>query len=75
MLNNIDPQYSSKTIHHTQTTSHKIFDLYGSFLENKGTKDFHESMTQEYDIMYERSMKCCIEKNKPNVLQFPSRGV
>ena len=37
ILNNINIRYSDTAIEHNQATSHKISDLYGSFLKNKRT--------------------------------------
>jgi hypothetical protein len=62
VLNKIQIVYSQNAMKHEQIVSHNILDLYGSFLQNKNTRDFHESMVEEYDLLYDQLTKRCVEK-------------
>jgi hypothetical protein len=64
VLNKIEIAYSQNAISHDQAASHKILDLYGSFLKNKNTTIFHNSMIEEYSLLYDQLTQRCIEKNK-----------
>ena len=62
VINKIQIVYSQNAMNHNQAASHKILDLYGSFLQSKNTKDFHYSMTEEYDLLYDQFTQRCMEK-------------
>jgi len=62
VLNKIDISYSNKAIDHSQIASHKILDLYGSFLQKKNTIIFHNSMNEEYDLLYDQLSERCIKE-------------
>lgn len=61
VLNNIKIIYApSHLLTHQQAQSHKINDVYGSFLATKDTHILDNSMLEEYDKVYTKSLHDCL---------------
>lgn len=57
VLNGIEIKYNLNCCEHKQLASHNNHDLYGSFLQRHNTRDFKEYMREEYDRLYEDTLK------------------
>ena len=64
VLHKIEMSYLPNIFNHQQASSHKIIDFYGSFLRGKNSVELKESMISEYDYLYDRLLKNCLENSQ-----------
>ena len=57
VLHNINIIFTTNLVQHQQKRSHNIDDIYGSFLRSKNTNYLYNNMKDEYDVLYNHTLR------------------